>query len=66
MKSSGEKTFGSIGTKEISQALKKNNLEIPEKMIHLSSHIKSLGSFPVEIEFFPEIKAKIEIFVSKE
>ncbi len=63
----GEKgrLFGSITSKDISDALKAQyGIEIDKKKINLSSPIKQTGEVIVEVKIYPEITANLKVDVS--
>lgn len=61
-----DKLFGSIGAKEISEALKEQRqIEIDRKKIVLPEPIKVLGEFIVPIKLFHGIVAKLKVVVEK-
>ncbi len=63
----GGKLFGSITSKDISDALKtQHNIDIDKKKIELEDNIKTLGTTEVEIKIYPEISAKLRVKVSEE
>ena len=56
--------FGSISTKEISQAVKEQcGLELDKKKMNLSESIKSLGTYEVPVKLHPEVTAKLTVKV---
>ena len=57
------KLFGSIGTKDIAEALKAAGQEIDRKRILLEQPIKQLGEFDVEIHLAADIGATIKVAV---
>ena len=58
------KAFGSISSKEISQAAKEQaGLEIDKKKMHLNEAIKSLGTFEVPVKLHPKVTASIKVKV---
>lgn len=60
----GGKIFGSISTKEISQAVKEQcGLELDKKKMNLSESIKSLGTYEVPVKLHPEVTAKLTVKV---
>jgi len=65
-KSEKEKLFGSIGAKEISEELKKQNFEISEKSIVIKEPIKTIGEKEIMIDFGKNIKAKIIVAIEKD
>jgi large subunit ribosomal protein L9 len=63
----GGKLFGSITSKDISDALmEKYNIDIDKRKIELKDNIKSLGTTNVEIKVYPEVSAKLTIKVIEE
>lgn len=63
----GGKLFGSITSKDISDALKEqHNIDIDKRKIELEDNIKTLGTTEVEIKIYPEISAKLRVKVSEE
>lgn len=63
----GGKLFGSITSKDISDALKtQHNIDIDKKKIELEDNIKTLGTTEVEIKIYPEVSAKLRVKVSEE
>ncbi len=57
------RTFGSVTTAEIAQALKQQGYEIDKKQINLAQSIKNAGTYDVEIKLFVGITAKIKVIV---
>ena len=60
----GGKTFGSISSKEIAEALKaQRGIEIDKKKMNLSESIRSLGTYSVPIRLHPEVAANLTVNV---
>ncbi len=58
------KAFGSISSKEISQAAKEQaGLDIDKKKMHLGEAIKNLGTFDVPVKLHPKVTANIKVKV---
>ena len=56
------KVFGSIGAKEIAEAIKEQlNIEIDKKKISSNTRVKDLGLHIVELKLHSEVKAIIKI-----
>ena len=55
------KTFGSVTTKEISEALNKQGYEVDKRKIDLKEPLKTIGSYKINIKLHPEVSAKIEL-----
>ena len=63
----GGKVFGSVSTKEITQAVKKQlNLEIEKKKIQLKDQIKTLGVHEVPVKLHPKVTATLKVHVKEE
>ena len=60
----GDKVFGSISSKQIKDALLKENIKVEKSMIK-KENISSLGFHNIEIELFPNIVAKLKIHLIK-
>lgn len=62
----GGRTFGSISTKEISQAAKDQlNLDLDKKKIMLKDHIKTLGSHDVPIKLHSQVTTSLKVVVTE-
>lgn len=57
------KTFGSVTSKEISEALEKISIVLDKKKIELSEPIKAIGSYTVFARIYPQISAKFVVSV---
>lgn len=57
------KTFGSITSKEIAEALEKISINLDKKKIDLKEPIKSAGIYHVVARIYPEISAKFVVEV---
>lgn len=63
----GGKVFGSVSTKEISQAAKNQcGLEIDKKKIQLAEPIKSFGVYEVTVKLHPQVSGKLKVKVQEE
>ena len=63
----GGKLFGSITSKDISGALKKqHNVKIDKRKIALDDNIKTLGTTIVEVKIYPEVVANLAVKVTEE
>lgn len=63
----GGKIFGSITSKDISEALKKQHgTDVDKKKIQLGSPIKQIGEFTVDIKLYSEVTAKLKVIVDAE
>ncbi len=60
----GGKTFGSVSTKEIAEAAKKQfNLELDKKKLQLNDPIKNAGSYTVPVKLHPQVTAEMKVKV---
>ncbi|HOK07582.1 MAG TPA: 50S ribosomal protein L9 [Syntrophales bacterium] len=60
------KIFGSVNTKDIEEALKKEGIEVDRKAIVLDEPIRALGEFPVRVRILPGVFAEIKVRVTPE
>ncbi len=60
-----DKLFGSVTSDDISEALKQKGHAYDRKHIHLKDAIRSLGSYSVAVEVYPQVKATITVEVVK-
>ena len=62
----GGRTFGSISTKEIAEAAKKQlGLELDKKKMILKDPIKSLGTSEIQIKLHPQVTGTFSVHVSE-
>ncbi len=63
----GGRTFGSVSTKEISEAAKQQlGLDIDKKKMVLKDPIKALGTYEVTVKLHPKVNAVLTVHVSEE
>jgi large subunit ribosomal protein L9 len=63
----GGRTFGSISTKEIAEAAKKQlNLDLDKKKMVLKDPIKALGTYEIQIKLHPKVTGSFTVHVSEE
>jgi large subunit ribosomal protein L9 len=60
-----DKLFGSVTAEDISQALAQQGYKYDKKHVLLKEAIRSLGSYSVAVEIYPQIKATINVEVVK-
>lgn len=58
-----DRLFGSVTTKEISELLAEQGLDIDRHNIHLESPIKTVGDHEVEIKLHSELKVPLKVTV---
>ena len=62
----GGRTFGSVSSKEIAEAVKEQmHLEIDKKKIQLKEQIKTLGTHIVSVKLHPEVTAELNVCVKE-
>ena len=61
-----EKLFGSVGVKDIGDALTSQGFEIDKRDIILDEPIKALGEYPVRIKLSAGVTAEIKVVVAAE
>lgn len=62
----GGKAFGSVSSKEIAEAAKKqHDLDIDKKKIQLASPIRALGTTEVPIKLHPKVTAGLKVTVKE-
>jgi large subunit ribosomal protein L9 len=61
----GDKMFGSIGVKDIAEALEKKGQKVDRKKIILAEPIKTLGEHTATIKLGYEVTATVKVTVSK-
>lgn len=58
--------YGSVGVRDIAEALKEIGIDVERKMILLAEPIKTLGSFTVPIRVYKEVEPEITVEVIAE
>ncbi len=60
----GGRTFGSVSTKEISEAAKKQlDLDLDKKKMQLADPIKALGYYDVPLKLHPQVMGSLKVHV---
>lgn len=60
----GGRTFGSVSTKEIAEAVKAQlDLELDKKKMQLTDQIKALGFYDVPVKLHPQVTANLRVHV---
>ena len=63
----GGKTFGSVSSKEIAAAVKKQyDTDLDKKKIQMEEAIKSLGTHEVKVRLHPQVTATLRVHVSEQ
>jgi len=61
-----DQLFGSVTSKDIAEALEKQNYSIDRKKIHLGEPIKTLGDHKVPVKLHRDVTVEISVNVVKE
>ena len=62
----GGRTFGSVSSKEIAEAVKEQmHLDIDKKKIQLKEQTKTLGTHIVSVKLHPEVTAELNVSVKE-
>ena len=62
----GGRTFGSVSSKQIAEAVKEQmHLDIDKKKIQLKEQIKTLGTHIVSVKLHPEVTAELNVSVKE-
>ena len=62
----GGRTFGSVSSKEISEAAKKQlNLDIDKKKLQLENPIRNLGVTNVQVRLHPKVTGSLKVWVKE-
>lgn len=60
------RTFGSVSSKEIAEAAKKQlGYELDKKKMHMPEAIKSLGTYNIPIRIHPKVTAELKVKVTE-
>ncbi len=60
------KVFGSVGAKEIAEAIKEQlNIDVDKKKISTNARMKELGLHSVELKLHSEVKTKIKVMLEE-
>lgn len=60
-----DKLFGSVTARDIAEALRKSDIVIDKRLIHLKEPLKQIGVFDVEIKLHPEVTGTVKVWVVK-
>lgn len=61
-----EKMFGSVGTQEIAEFLKREGFEVERRSVMLDEPIKELGVYEIEIKLHKQVSATLKVWVVKD
>ncbi len=57
------KLFGSVGTRDIAEALAAQNIDIDRKLVRLKDPIRQVGAFDVPIRFSADVEVALKVNV---
>lgn len=60
-----DKLFGSVTAEDIAEALGRQGFKVDRKHILLKESIRSVGTFNVAVEIFPQVKSSVSVEVVK-
>ena len=60
-----DKLYANITSRDISEALKEEGIEIDKNLILLDEPIKSLGIYEIPVKLHPEVPAKVKVWIVK-
>jgi large subunit ribosomal protein L9 len=58
-----EKLFGSVGVRDIVEALETQKIVLDKRLVHLPEPIRAVGVYEVLVRFAPDIEAHIKVNV---
>ena len=61
-----DQLFGSVTSKDIAEALEKQDYHIDRRKIHLAEPIRQLGEYKVPVRLHRDVTAEIQVVVVKE
>ena len=59
--SEADKLYGSVGVRDIMDALSKQNIEVQKRMVLLKDAIKNLGTYKIPIRVYKDVEPEITI-----
>lgn len=62
----GDKLYGSVGPREIAQALEDQGIHLDVGTVEMEEHIKMLGVYPVKVVLLKGIEAEIKVWIIRE
>jgi len=61
-----DRLYGSVTSADIAAALHQEGIEVDKRKIVLEEPIKKLGIYTVDIHIYPEVSARLKVWVVKE
>ncbi len=62
----GEKLYGSIGIKDIVEALQQQGIELDRSQLMLERPLREVGQFDIDVKLHAEVKATFKVWVVEE
>lgn len=62
----GDKLYGSVTAEDVRAALEQQGHSFEKKQIRIKDALKTLGSHQVELEIFPQVKARLTVELVKQ
>jgi large subunit ribosomal protein L9 len=59
--SEADKLYGSVGVRDIMDALSKQNIEVQKRMVLLKDAIKNLGTYKIPIRVYKDVEPEITV-----
>jgi len=60
-----DKLYGSVTSKDISDALRTAGFNVDKRLIILKEHIRQIGTFDIAVKLHPEVNASVKVWVVK-
>ncbi len=61
----GDKLYGAVNSQDIVEALKKQNLLVDRKEVHLEEPFKKLGAYQVHIKLHSQVSTQLKVWIVK-
>ncbi len=61
-----DRLYGSVTSADVAAALRQEGIEIDKRGVALEEPIRKLGIYTVDIHLYPEVSAKLKVWVVKE
>lgn len=58
--------FGSVSQNDVAEALAEKEIDVHRSFINMTTHLKNIGEFQVEINFPGDINASLKVIIEKE
>jgi len=58
--------FGSVTAKQVAANLREQGFEVADEIVHLSDHIKEVGTHTVTLRYSPDLRVRVSVVVVPE